>query len=584
MPKVWNIGNTTVRNPKRIENALKVFVGEGFSGNAKGKEAETRLHFMLGELGILEFEGQPSDLNGRKWRAAFYQLGFISFEEYNIWDKKLSVEELFKNIGLSEITKTYQLTPAGKKLIEATSVPQIEEIYTRQFACYEIPSTLEGSFPGGKMKPFILFLQVLRELNHQGQVGLNKFETGFFIQPFQNHTPDLPAKIVEGIVKYRVQFNKCKNHKEVKSLHFEYLEKLAIVSGINPNSVVGDYADTTFRYFTLSGLFTRISETINIRQNKIVFVDALLNQEPQFLFNQEPLGFFEYYYTNSYPLPIDDKSFAIRDIRKLKEDIKDKNHPLLKEANAIKEDTSIEAVQAIRHKLIIYNSWEREEDYANHQQSSEAVTDIINYLKTLNKENVANKPDIDDKPAFLEWAVWRSFLAIDEIVSKAHETRRFPVDQDFMPRNTAPGGGSDLIFEFEDYVLVVEVTLTISHRQMAVESEPVRRHTVQYKESYPQKDIYCLFIAPEVDNNVVETFRIGVWYKGDSEEFINIVPMSLGDFIKTIGTLQVKRYRNHDFRNLLDKCLVSRNVRAPQWKNSITKEVDEWVRKMSVIK
>ena len=28
MPKVWNIGNTTVRNPKRIENAIKVFVEE----------------------------------------------------------------------------------------------------------------------------------------------------------------------------------------------------------------------------------------------------------------------------------------------------------------------------------------------------------------------------------------------------------------------------------------------------------------------------------------------------------------------------------------------------------------------------
>ena len=44
MPNVWNIGNTTVRNPKRIENALKVFLSEGFSGNAKGSEQEARLH------------------------------------------------------------------------------------------------------------------------------------------------------------------------------------------------------------------------------------------------------------------------------------------------------------------------------------------------------------------------------------------------------------------------------------------------------------------------------------------------------------------------------------------------------------
>ena len=66
MSKVWNIGNTTVRNPKRIENALKIFLEEGFSGNAKGSEIEARLHLKLKERGVLEFEGEPSDWNGRK--------------------------------------------------------------------------------------------------------------------------------------------------------------------------------------------------------------------------------------------------------------------------------------------------------------------------------------------------------------------------------------------------------------------------------------------------------------------------------------------------------------------------------------
>jgi len=118
--------------------------------------------------------------------------------------------------------------------------------------------------------------------------------------------------------------------------------------------------------------------------------------------------------------------------------------------------------------------------------------------------------------------------------------------------------------------------LTISHRQMAAESEPVRRHAVQYKLLYPDKDVYCLFVAPTVDNNVVETFRIGVWYNGEEEEFVNIIPMSLTDFITWFETLKFKRFRNIDFKNLLDRSLIFRNVRAPQWKESITKEVYEW--------
>src|SRR5699024_2719842 len=136
----------------------------------------------------------------------------------------------------------------------------------------------------------------------------------------------------------------------------------------------------------------------------------------------------------------------------------------------------------------------------------------------LNGEKVNLDVDISkEKPAFLEWAVWRGILAINDIKSPIHKTRRFPIDHELLPRNTAPGGGADLIFEFIDYILSVEVTLTTSNRQMAVESEPVRMHTVTYKEEYPNKDIYCLFVAPSVDNNVVETFRIGVWYKEDQE-------------------------------------------------------------------
>lgn len=580
MPKVWNIGNTTVRNPKRIENALKVFVEEGFSGNAKGDEVERRLHSKLKEREVLEFDGEPSDWNGRKWRAAFYQLGFISFEKYNIDGNRFTTEELFQQINAPAITAAYQLTEAGRKLILANTVPEIEDVYTRQYACYELPNSLETGFPEGRLKPFILFLQVLKLLQDAGMDGLNKFETGLFIQKFRNHTETLPQEIFTQISEYRNSLNRCTNAREVRALRQQYLDELGEFAEINPLSVVRDYADTTFRYFNLSGLFTRIGETIVIRANKREFVTHLLESEPEFYFNTQPLNYFEKFYKNSYVIPTDIPEIALNEISFLREGIRDRQNLLLQRANALTAESPINEIQQVRYELIEYNNWEREEDFANEQQSEAALKDIIAYLKVLNNEPVENSPEIDDKPAFLEWAVWRSFLAIDEIVSPIHETRRFPLDQDFMPRNTAPGGGSDLIFEFDSYVLVVEVTLTTSHRQMAVESEPVRRHTVQYKELYPNKEVYCLFIAPSVDNNVAETFRIGVWYKLDAEEFVNIIPMNLSDFINAIDTLLHKKFRNADFLNLLDKCLASRNVRAPQWKQSISQEVVKWKRKM----
>lgn len=576
MPNVWNIGNTTVRNPKRIENALKVFVEEGFSGNAKGSEREARLHGKLKEREVLEFDGEPSDWNGRKWRAAFYQLGFISYERYQIGDDRLSTSELFTRIGLPTITTGYELTPAGRKLIEATTIPEIDEIYTRQFVCHELPNSLEGNFPDGKMKPFILLLQVLKLLQNGGQDGLNKFETGLFLQKFQDHTAELPQEIVNQVLRYRQELADCANARQIRELKNRYKESLGADIGINPNSVVSDYSDTTFRYFTLSGLFTRVGQTIIIRPNKQDFVDRLLESEPIFLFETDPQSYLDSFYKNTFSLPTDDREFALQEIDTLKAGIRDRANILLAQANALNDRSTLEEIQTVRFQLIVYNNWEREEDFANEQQQPEAIRDIINYLRVLNGETVANGPEIDDRPAYLEWAVWRSFLAIDDLVSPAHLTRRFPVDQDFHPRNTAPGGGSDLLFEFQTYVLVVEVTLTTSHRQMAVESEPVRRHTVQYKEQFPDKDVYCLFIAPSVDNNVAETFRIGVWYKQNDEEFVNIVPMNLSDFINAMETLTSFKYSNGEFKNLIDRCLVFRNVRAPQWKNYISNEVNVW--------
>ena len=79
-------------------------------------------------------------------------------------------------------------------------------------------------------------------------------------------------------------------------------------------------------------------------------------------------------------------------------------------------------------------------------------------------------------PAYLEWAVWRAFLAIDSLCNPPWQARRFQIDQDFLPVSCAPGGGPDMVFESDDAIIVVEVTLTASSRQEADEGETVRRH------------------------------------------------------------------------------------------------------------
>src|SRR5690606_3998826 len=206
---------------------------------------------------------------------------------------------------------------------------------------------------------------------------------------------------------YRRQLATCSNAREIRELKNRYKAGLGEETGINPNSVVSDYSDTTFRYFSLSGLFSRIGQTIVIRSNKLRFVQELLQSEPTFLFSANPTQYLEAYYKNNFPLPTDPSDSALQAINSLKDGIRDRNNPLLTEANGLSPTSEIADIQRIRLQLIEYNNWEREEHFANEQQTPEAISDIINYLKVLNGETVPDGPEIDDRPAYLEWAVWR---------------------------------------------------------------------------------------------------------------------------------------------------------------------------------
>src|SRR5690606_24711548 len=138
--------------------------------------------------------------------------------------------------------------------------------------------------------------------------------------------------------------------------------------------------------------------------------------------------------------------------------------------------------------------------------------EIIAWLQAIPTRGSAKLPSGEtvsiprgEGPAYLEWAIWRAFLAIDSLINQPWEARRFQIDQDFLPVNCAPGGGPDMVFEFEDAIIVVEVPLTSSSRQEAAEGEPVRRHGAQYAEE-AGKDVYGLFIAVNIDSNTAHTF------------------------------------------------------------------------------
>lgn len=152
-----------------------------------------------------------------------------------------------------------------------------------------------------------------------------------------------------------------------------------------------------------------------------------------------------------------------------------------------------------------------------------------------------------------------------------------------------PGNGPDLIFEFDDFVIVVEVTLTDNSRQEAAEGELVRRHVAELVSHYRAdlmayygaqsgKPVYGLFIANRIDSNTAETFRIGVWFtRTDDKMRLDIIPLTLAQFkaffeaLFTSGRVEVGL-----IRELLDLCGGLRPAHeAPAWKREIEQIIEQ---------
>jgi len=78
----WNFGNTTVRTPYRLQEALKALQSSTLNGNIIGKAQENAFAILLHNTGVVNSprvdEGKEAGDLGRKWRVALAQLGFIT--------------------------------------------------------------------------------------------------------------------------------------------------------------------------------------------------------------------------------------------------------------------------------------------------------------------------------------------------------------------------------------------------------------------------------------------------------------------------------------------------------------------------
>ncbi len=564
--KPWHLGNTTVRSPFRLHDGLVALSTSFLQGNLRGQEQEIAFRRLLGEHGIVELGDDETYSVGRKWRSALNKLGFL-------------YPEVPAGVGIpqGEIGPIDMITPNGWRLIRADTVPAMQECFLRALAAHYIPSALEKKFDFSVFSPLRHTLAVMLNLERQtGESRLNFVEMALVVQ--MTNSDDALADIVARVLDLRARRLAAPNKRKFDSHERDAAAKLHgyVASTFN------DYADTNLRYLKATGLVQSKGRGLSLVPEKHVFIERLVQDAGI------PDSARSYFTTlcQGAALPTDNQDSALAVLDDLLQQLHKRGIPFDTQGKPTNTPADI---AIIRHQIEELLSEQNEEEYAARQAAE--WEEIVGYMELIisrkGRKTLANGEDIEvpqaEAPAYFEWILWRAFLAINSLANKPYEARRFKIDQDFLPVGTAPGGGPDLIFEFEDFVIVVEVTLTDNSRQEAAEGEPVRRHVadlVAHHAEQSGKPVYGLFIANRIDSNTAETFRIGVWFtRADDMMRLDIIPITLAQFkaffeaLFTSGRVEVRLVRE-----LLDLCGSLRaNYEAPGWKREIELTVQQQI-------
>ena len=560
--KIWHVGNTGLRNPNRIQEGLAVYAKSAFVGKLHGRDNEIGFMNLLNKEGIIQNESgkDESGSHARKWRLMFAKNGYI----YPQVNKKDGNQD---DLGAMD-----DITPFGRTFLKADTFPAVQECFLRAMSVeqFEMPNKITY------FSPLRWMLAIMLELEKRtGSTEMSRIEFALWGHT-TNPSYDL-SEVVDHILDLRQRRAKApakrtfdKNEIKERGKHYDKKADNFL-----------DYSDMNMRYLRISGMFQRKGRGIMIVPAKHLLAEKLAKETA----TSEPLIDAYKQLCSGAPLPTDNIDVAKTLLEDLKKQMKERH--IVYDISDLPLDTPAE-INIARQRLEDTLAKTDEIQYANDQCNQwQEIADYMSLLikgggKLVYDEDNAIEIPKDETPAYFEWTLWRAALAIDHMVNKPYEVRGFRLDSDFLPVTAAGGGKGDLYCEFEDFMILTEVTMSTSSRQEAMEGEPVRRHVSDAVLNY-NKPVYGLFLAIRIDTNTAETFRHGIWYaKGDVKQRLDIVPLSLEQFRRHfVSMFEGKQARPEHLRDLILQCEMERdNLEAPAWMGYIDDVVTQRVSRL----
>lgn len=460
--------------------------------------------------------------------ADFQGKGSVQQKDFSARDR---VNRAPKALGFVDLKPVIRITEPGKKLI---SGKRTEEVLLRQLLKFQLPSPyhkepeqFSGTFG---VKPY---LEIFRLINELGTISFD--ELMIFGMQLTHYTKF--EQIVIEIKRFRrmkayaqVNYKKFKGgylQKELEKIYKDDIDSGNVQIRESKDKSIDkfirtkannlhDYTDACFRYLRATGMveLSQRGHSLSIMPEKKKEVEFFLNhvdRKPVFVDEEEK--YKEYLFDASLPiLYSDDRARLIQQ---------------LSEIVGITEKLDIQTTEQLKDTL----------DIAVQSKKTAIIEQQIKDLKEYKEYDdiMATFDDIKsnklyDLPLMLEWNTWRAMTMLDGGEIKAN----LKSDDRGQPMSTAQGNMADIVCDYGEFWLSVEVTMQSGQKQYETEGESVTRHLAKLKKE-TGKNAYCLFIAPKINESCIAYFyalhKMNIAFYGGLSV---IVPLELDIFISMV--------------------------------------------------
>lgn len=514
-----------------------------------------------------------------------------------------------KTYGFVYIGKdgTLKITNAGKMLAENR---RPKDIFLKQLSKWQYPSSQHknSQYPeeNWALNPFIFVLRLLKEVEY-----LSKLDIAMFALTV-THNNQLD-EVANEITTFRSQYTSIIGENNRLSFINNYFYRKFKKIYVSPEIIregkskdkiqvkiqnAIDVADSTTRYFRYTGLFVARGNKLVLNSDKMDIIDELI-MTAQIVNTYEDVELFHEYFGNpSVPqLSFENgKQLFLKASTLYSKNIKIAEnitphfpnvYPEIKiQSQMFKQLNENSPIEKLKDSIYFLQELQLELRVKYKQLEYQNVSNIqtvLDYLKIyFEKRTIINDFMKDrflaNKNTIFEWLVWNGFIILGNALEYKNN---FIIDEELLPVTHAAGNQSDMEIIYKDFVILGEVTTSSGATQFKMESEPITRHYhTKQKELGSTKDLYCLFIAPSLNNNTISHFA-------DYNDVFDskIIPLSLEQYIELLQLQQNLIQRNlklstNDLKEFLDLLLytLQSNIKNDvlTTKVKIQEALDEW--------